>query len=118
MAQNICLLGHELPEMIRSENMLMLGHTPSPLPLFPSSLYSGAHTHTHTHTHFKHSIFQRRLNVKKGNMSHFLSKTETTTSPIKDEYQTLMPNNKWYRTILQGNSKILELIEASLKIAC
>ena len=29
-----------------------------------------------------------------------------------------MPNNKWYRTILLGNSKFLELTEASVKIAC
>ena len=51
-------------------------------------------------------------------MSHFLCRNETTMSPIKDEYEIPILNNKCHRTILLGNPKFLELIGTSLKIAC
>lgn len=125
VAQNICSL---VISYLRSSHSFCCfqqigkyGKAGAELPTITSyitPLYLYSWTHINTHTHFKYSVFQRRWEVTTETMLYLLSRNETTTSPIKSEYEIPMPNNKWHRTILPGNSKCLELTETPLKIAC
>ena len=93
----------------------MLGQTSSllfPL-LLPSSLYS-----EHTYTHTSSIQFFREDRKSEREMCHIFFLEMNTTSPIKNEWETQIPNNKYHRTILVGNPQFLELTETSLRSVC